>query len=732
MKKKLIFLAFLLFFCGINKTNAALMKHHLGMTMLVDGQKEEVIFYEDLDTGMPVFRLSYEDDEKLEFNYNEVSSISLTSAEEEKIKVILSAIIEGKKYIEMDWLHVVGAQTLIWEVLQDRFTKSYSYSFATPFLEEYRELVRKKEEELKKKQIYKYEGVANSPLTINFLPNFSHPYEIKPVNQDIDVKKEGNEFVLALKNAGTYEFQVESEYFEEEVKYFSNGKMDIIELVKPKKVSPTIEVVVNEPKKQAHDVVFLSTEGIEVSLNKTSYFSGDDVSFTYKLEEGYVLNGIHAKKKDGTEIEIQHNTFVMPEEDVFLKFDVASIPSYQIGKNISKGVTLSTLEKAKKGTVVLLNYKVDANYELKTVRVTTLSGKEIPLNNNSFLMPEENVLVTILAQEIKPFGITVLEAKGIYIDVARAAFGGEVVSLNYHLDENYKLTSLHVKTIDGKELPIQNNSFLMPNAPVYVEAVMAEKKESYEIEVTSLGVMARIPNKALEGEIVTLDYELVPDYILEEVVVKTESGSQVVVENQTFSMPAEKVWIEFITKQKEKEYSIINPTTKIKVQTTAKSGETVPFSYPNEEGVEVKVYTLKGIEVPLHNHSFVMPSTSVYFTITKQKIDHDLIVFENPDITLDLPTTARTGEWVQVEYSLKEGYDLEKMFFFTKSKKEIPVKNGTFQMPEEDVFVIAKTHPKNSSVTYKVPNTKKNEFFYPYLLLPFLLLFRKKDRPKKV
>ena len=111
MKKFFIFFAFLLFFYGINSVHATLIKHHLQMYMTVNGKREEVIFYEDLDTRMPVFRTSYEGE--LFGEYHSLDRLSISLEEEEKIKIILAAIIEGKKYIELDWLHLVGAQTLI-------------------------------------------------------------------------------------------------------------------------------------------------------------------------------------------------------------------------------------------------------------------------------------------------------------------------------------------------------------------------------------------------------------------------------------------------------------------------------------------------------------------------------------------------------------------------------------------------------------------------------------------
>ncbi len=583
MKKIFVCLAFLLFFYGMNKPNAALMTHRLGMYMLVNNKKEEVIFYEDLETRMPVFRLSYENDDKVARNYQEVSEISITKEEEAKIKIILAALIEGKKYIEMDWLHVVGAQTLIWEVLQNHFTTSYSYLFETPFLDEYRELVAKKEEELSKKEIFEYNTTITDPLKINFLPNFSHPYEIKPVNNNIQITKENNEFVLQIKEEGTYEFQVESDYFDDQVKYFSNETIEVIELVKPKIPSPIIKV--NALKEEnPHEVIILPTNGIELFIEKKHFFKNDLVSFTYNLKNDYELKEIKIRTKDGTEIKSENNTFIMPDEDII------------------------------------------------------------------------------------------------------------------------------------------------------IETITSKKEISYEINTKlASGIFANIPKQAKEKEVITLDYEINKEYILENIIIVTASGKKISITNNSFHMPNEDLKIEFITRKKEVKYSILTnniPDINLKVEPSAKEKEEVKFSYQDKEKIwNIKVFTINNEEIEVKNNSFIMPSSTVYFEVTKMPEIHDIIIIENPYVTFQMPSSSKEGEKIKLNYKVKEGYELEEIFLFTKTKKEILEKDQFFEMPKEDIFVMPITRQKK--LTFEIPNTKKNQNLFPFLFLFVTLGLKTKYMHKK-
>ena len=66
---------------------------------------------------------------------------------------------------------------------------------------------------------------------------------------------------------------------------------------------------------------------------------------------------------------------------------------YNITTNIKGDGTIDVNETAKEGEKVTFKVNPSNNYELKSIKVVTASGKVIEVTDNSFIMPDEDVII---------------------------------------------------------------------------------------------------------------------------------------------------------------------------------------------------------------------------------------------------------------------------------------------------------------------------------------------------
>lgn len=633
MKKYILIFSFCLFFLGMNTTNAALYKHRTGFYMDVFDKHLEVLMFEDEDTKLPVFRIQYETDAEDSFLFDSVSNISLSEEEILEIKNIIAVVTEGKRYVDLDYRHLIGTQILIWEVWQRHVGIPFSFTFDVGFVKDYRELLKKKEDEVKVPERYFYETTIDKPITISYLPFFSHSYTIMPLDNSFSVVQNENEFQITPNESGTFHFRIDSDYFEEQVKYFSDGKTDIIELSKQKILNSEIVLKVNPLEKQKHSVHVSSEKGVSLVLLDTEFFFKDKVEFQLQLEEGYVLDKMFL---NGKEISFIDNFFVMPDEDVIITFLGHFKPSIEVP--FKEGIHFDVPFYKEYLETVTFSYQLEPQYTLDYLEIYTIHGEKVLVTDFSFVMPKDPVIFfySVSLKESEAFDIFVNSTEKI--NIKKQAEFQEKVSFSYTIDSDYEITSLKVYTLKNQEIEIQNKTFLMPNEPVILE-LKVEKKEpiSYSIFVpSSSNIQFDILSYSKPNTKVAIKYQLSSSYHLSSFHIYTASGKEIDCFDSAFLMPRENVFItyELTQKEKKKHTIFVNPTSNVFVSAPPSSyeGEEVSFSYVLNESVileDIVVTDLKGNYISLFNNSFLMPSSDV--VITFRTTPFDVLNYEVPN-----------------------------------------------------------------------------------------------------
>lgn len=77
------------------------------------------------------------------------------------------------------------------------------------------------------------------------------------------------------------------------------------------------------------------------------------------------------------------------------------LDSYSVNTEIieGQGSIVSNIQNAVPGEEVTLTINPNKGYEVKKIQVLTISGEEIQVNNNSFIMPAENVIIKVEFKE---------------------------------------------------------------------------------------------------------------------------------------------------------------------------------------------------------------------------------------------------------------------------------------------------------------------------------------------
>ncbi|MCM1055952.1 MAG: hypothetical protein NC394_10580 [Bacteroides sp.] len=136
--------------------------------------------------------------------------------------------------------------------------------------------------------------------------------------------------------------------------------------------------------------------------------AGDTVTLTVEANEGYELDKLAVTDKDGKEVEVKDNKFVMPASDVtvtaaFKAKTVTPPPAedtYKVNITVPENgkVTADPVE-AKAGDTVTLTVEANEGFELDKLTVTDKDGKEIEVKDGTFVMPASDVTVTVTFKE---------------------------------------------------------------------------------------------------------------------------------------------------------------------------------------------------------------------------------------------------------------------------------------------------------------------------------------------
>ncbi|TLD00054.1 InlB B-repeat-containing protein [Robinsoniella peoriensis] len=368
----------------------------------------------------------------------------------------------------------------------------------------------------------------------------------------------------------------------------------------------------------------------KIESDKTEAEAGEEVNLTVEPNEGYILKEGSLKVNNG-DVEVTDNRFVMPEQDVMVTAEFEQQPAQMHTVTIDPAMEHGRIEadktEAAAGDTVTLTVTPEEGY-LLTEGSLQVNGGEVEVTDNSFLMPEQDVMITAEFEQLSAETHTVtidpsMEHGRIEADKTEAA-EGETVTLSIIPQEGYMLTAGSLKVNDGA-VEVANNSFVMPGQDVTITAEFEQTTE--EMHTISIdpamehGKVEADKSEAAAGEMVALTIVLEEGYQLKEGSLKVNDGAVEVTDN-SFLMPEQDVIItaEFEQLAAETFKVIIDPAMEhgnvAADKPEAAAGELITLTVVPNDGYFLKAGSLKvnNGNVKLTGSSFVMPEQNVNVT----------------------------------------------------------------------------------------------------------------------
>lgn len=166
-----------------------------------------------------------------------------------------------------------------------------------------------------------------------------------------------------------------------------------------------------------------------------------------------------------------------------LTFIITGAPSYTVrayadnGNRVDADKTANVLKgETVKITVTPADGYVCEGYTVKTETTNAL----VPVTNNAFTMPEDNVYITAVFTKNEAYVVNgYADAMGNKVtpDINKAEAGTKI-TLKVFTADKYSLKSLNVKTVSGASVTLaSDNTFTMPAADVVVNALFEKQKD---------------------------------------------------------------------------------------------------------------------------------------------------------------------------------------------------------------------------------------------------------------
>jgi hypothetical protein len=300
------------------------------------------------------------------------------------------------------------------------------------------------------------------------------------------------------------------------------------------------------------------------------------------------------------------------------------------------GSAAADLTEAYEGQTVTLTATPASGYRLGAFTVLDAEGNEIPVEGNSFAMPDGPVTVTasFIPEGAVTYTVTVDAniANGSVTPDKTSAAEGEAVSLTVTPDEGYQLETLTVTDASGDPVELNGTSFLMPASNVTVTAsFVLIPPPTYTVTVDANianGSVTADKATALEGETVNLTVTPAPGYELGTLTVTAADGSPVELNGTSFLMPAANVTVTASFVPVYYAITLVGGGEGVTITSnkqTAMEGENVDVNTVTDQDhsfVSITVTDEQGHEIETtkrpdgaNKYRFVMPASNVTVTV---------------------------------------------------------------------------------------------------------------------
>ena len=338
---------------------------------------------------------------------------------------------------------------------------------------------------------------------------------------------------------------------------------------------PKSNVTVNAKFKRIQKAITTTSENGSVTTDQTDNSkvnAGDTVALTLTPNQWCELESLTVKDTEGNDIPVVDNTFTMPTSNVIVNAKFKEINKvHDIIINTTENGSVVTdvgPESVTVETPVTITTTPNYGYELDTLTVTDAEGNNIPVVNNTFVMPIKNVEITATFKHIKK-SITLNNPEGGNVVTNQTDNSkvnvGDTVKLTLTANENYEIDTLLVTDENDDEVPVTNNTFTMPNSNIRVVVTYKLITKNITISDSNNGtttVDVDDLKKVNAGTVVKVTVTPDDGYELEEIVVTDEDGNEIELSSDnTFVMPTKDVIIKTTFKNNTNNGSTAENTT---------------------------------------------------------------------------------------------------------------------------------------------------------------------------
>jgi len=312
----------------------------------------------------------------------------------------------------------------------------------------------------------------------------------------------------------------------------------------------------------------------DVNLNKYTGYVDDKIVVDANPQTGYYLKDIiiYETNNPNNIFSIdENNEFNMIDADVTVKVVFERIELYQAEFDLDSFTngTISFVSDEPTGFAMLfeageevtIKVSPDEGYELNSLAVTTLTGNNVEIINNKFIMPDEDVVIKAKFALIPvPYNVTVkVPSIGSLKVNKEIAYKGEEVTIDVTAPEEYIVDKINVLDTNNTEVEVKDNKFVMPNSNVVVsvvfkpvddgkQEVQIPTEEFYDIFIATPknGEINVSTEHAYEGDEVEIEIIANEGYALKELIVLDENNTAIEVKDGKFIMPAKNVSIDAV------------------------------------------------------------------------------------------------------------------------------------------------------------------------------------------
>ena len=445
-------------------------------------------------------------------------------------------------------------------------------------------------------------------------------------------------------------------------------------------------------------------ENGSVSTDKSSATAGETVTIETDPQEGYQLEDLYAEDSNGIPVEIEDNMFVMPAANVTINAEfIPVIYKVNVTGSIANGSISTDKSSATIGETIKITSSPEEGYELYMLSVTDLDGNSVKVTNKRFQMPAGHVIVSASFVPVHYKISTAASIQNGSISTNRtSANAGEEVQIIATPAAGYALNVVTVTDTTGSPVQVTGGTFVMPAANVIVNAIFVPAYYSISpaSDITN-GTVSADKTSAAAGQTVTVSASPNSGYTLGTITARTESGSSVSIENNTFTMPIGNVVITATFTPIMYSVSIagnIANGTITADKSSASVGQTVTISASPSIGYKLASITAtdsSGVTIPVTGNSFAMPAGNVSVSATFTQIQYEIRLadgIENGTVSVDR-NSATIGQTVTITASPATGYKIESISAKNSNGNSIYIENNTFTMPVGTVVVSATFTP---------------------------------------